>query len=115
MSDNPLEPPTPAFKKHVEELAKQLSAADGDPEGRMDYYRERAEGLARMEKAGATGLQDPDELKAVIVEEASIQKNLGEFPAGPLGDEGRFLETPMTREEMKNTPEGDLPEGGKAA
>lgn len=114
MSDNPLDP-SPAFKKRVEALAKELSAADGNPEGRMDEYRERADELARMEMAGATGLQNPEDSKAVIVEEASIQKNLGEFPAGPLGDEGRFLETPMTREEMLKTPEGDLPEGGKAA
>ena len=114
MSDNPLDP-SPAFKQRVETLAKQLFEADGSPEGHMAEYNERADELARMEQAGATGLQDPDESKAVIVEEASIQKNLGEFPAGPLGDEGRFIETPMTREEMLNTPDGDLPEGGKAA
>lgn len=114
MSDNPLDP-SPAFKKRVETLAQQLSEADGNPEGRMGEYRERADELARMEMAGAAGLQNVEDSKAVIVEEASIQKNLGEFPAGPLGDEGRFIETPMTREEMRTTPEGDLPEGGKAA
>lgn len=114
MSDNPLDP-SPAFKKRVEALAKELSAADGDPEGRMDEYRERADELARMEQAGAAGLRNVEDSKAVIVEEASIQKNLGEFPSGPLGDEGRFMETPMTREEMRTTDDGDLPEGGKAA
>ena len=114
MSDNPLDP-SPAFKKRVETLAKELSAADGNPEGRMDEYRERADELARMEQAGASGLRTVEDSTAVIIEEASIQKNLGEVPAGPLGDEGRFMETPMTREEMRKTDDGDLPEGGTAA
>jgi hypothetical protein len=114
MSDNPLDP-SPAFKKHVATLAKQLFEADGSPEGRMADYEERADELARMEMAGAAGLQNVEDSKAVIVEEASIQKNLGEFPAGPLGDEGRFLQTPMTKEEMLHTPEADLPEGGTSA
>ncbi len=114
MSDNPLDP-SPAFKQRVAALAKELSAADGDPEGRMAEYEERADELARMEMAGAAGLQDVDASKAVIVEEASIQANLGEFPSGQLGDEGRFLQTPMTRDEMKKTDEGDLPEGGTSA
>ena len=114
MSDNPLDP-SPAFKNRVAALAKELSAADGNPEGRMAEYEERADELARMEMAGAAGLQDVEDSKAVIVEEASIQSNLGEFPAGPLGDEGRFMQTPMTRDDMKKTDEADLPEGGTSA
>lgn len=119
MSDNPLDP-SPAFKQRVETLAKQLWDADGKPEGRMDEYRERADELARMEMAGATGLE-PNPMNqgylaghGVVVEEASIQQNLGEFPAGPLGDQGRFLETPMTREEMQDE-DKELPEGGLSA
>ena len=114
MSDNPLDP-SPAFKKRVAALAKQLWEADGKLEGHEAEYQERADELARMEMAGAAGLQNVEDSKATVIEEASIQKNLGEFPAGPLGDEGRFMETPMTREEMRTTPDGDLPEGGKAA
>ena len=114
MSDNPLDP-SPEFKQHVTALAKQLFEADGSPEGRMAEYEERADELARMEMAGAAGLQNVEDSKAVIVEEASIQRNLGEFPAGPLGDEGRFMETPMTREELRTTDPADLPEGGTSA
>ena len=114
MSDNPLDP-SPEFKKRVAALAKELFVADGSPDGRMTEYEERADELARMEMAGAAGLRDVDSMPAVVVEEASIQSNLGEFPAGPLGDEGRFMQTPMTRKEMLETPEGDLPEGGVSA
>ena len=114
MSENPLDP-SPEFKKRVETLAKELSDADGNPEGRMDEYRERADELARMEMAGAAGLRDVDSNPAVVVEEASIQSNLGEFPSGALGDEGRFMQTPMTRKEMRETDPGDLPEGGTSA
>ena len=114
MSDNPLDP-SPEFKQHVEALAKQLFEADGSPEGRMPEYRERADELARMEMAGAAGLQNVEDSKAVIVEEASIQQNLGEFPSGQLGDQGRFLETPMTRDEARTADPATLPEGGTSA
>lgn len=112
MSDNPLDP-SPAFKSRVDALSRELFEADGSPEGRMDEYRERADELARMEMAGAAGLRDVD--SGNVVEEASIQQNLGEFPSGALGDEGRFLQTPMTRDHMKKTDDADLPEGGTSA
>ena len=100
MSDNPLDP-SPAFKKRVEALSKELFEADGSPEGRMNEYKERADELARMEMAGPAGLQNVEDSKAVIVEEASIQKNLGEFPGGgSVADQGEWQETPMTREEL---------------
>ena len=119
MSDNPLDP-SPEFLAHVKTLADELWRADGSPEGRLDEYLERADELARMQAAGPTGLEpNPmtlnEAVPGVIVEEASIQDNLGEFPSGQLGDEGRFRQTPMTREQLRNTDEGDLPEGGLAS
>jgi hypothetical protein len=68
-----------------------------------------------MELAGPAGLQNVEDAKLVTVEEASIQENLGEFPSGQLGDQGRFLETPMTRDEARHTDPADLPEGGTSA
>ncbi|MDT7953843.1 MAG: hypothetical protein RQ966_20270 [Acetobacteraceae bacterium] len=114
MSDNPFDP-SPAFQQRVDTLAQQLFEADGSPAGRLPEYRERADELARMELAGPAGLIDPEAAPAVVVEEASIQENLGEFPSGQLGDQGRFLETPMTRDKELHTDEADLPEGGTSA
>ena len=118
MSDNPLDP-SPKHKARVAELAKELWRADGSPDGRMGEYRERADTLARMEGAGPTGLEpNPvnvnDPLPGVIIEEASIQENLGEFPAAAnMGDQGRWRETPMTAEELREG-EAAPPERGQA-
>lgn len=111
MSDNPLDP-SPQFLAHVKKLAEELWRADGSPEGRMDEFLERADELARMQAAGATGLEaNPmtlnERIPGVVVEEASIQENLGEFPgARGMADQGEWRETPMTREELR---EGDTP------
>lgn len=117
MSDNPLDP-SPAFLKHVETLMDQLWRADGSPVDAREQYRERADELARMEAAGPTGLE-PNPMTqpggGVVVEEAFIQENLGEFPSGKLGDEGRFRQTPMTREELRHPDEDHTPEGGVSA
>ena len=118
MSDNPLNP-SPQHAERVEALAQELSAAEGNPEGRMDEFRERAEILARMEGAGATALEPnpmnvDDPLPGVIVEEASIQENLGEFPAASgKADQGTWRETPMTRKELREGEEAP-PERGSA-
>ena len=108
MSDNPLDP-SPEFLAHVKQLADELWRADGSPAGRMDEYLERADELARMQAAGATGLApnpmtSDDPIPGVIVEEASIQDNLGEFPgARGMTDQGELRQTPMTREQAAAT------------
>lgn len=103
MSDNPLDP-SPERQAQIEARAQSLWEADGKPDGRMDEYRERADELVRMEMAGATGqvevdLNDP--MPGVIVEDASVQENLGEFPgASGVADQGERRETPMTRKQL---------------
>jgi hypothetical protein len=118
MSDNPLES-TPERAAAVKARAEQLWRADGSPAGRMDDYLERADELVRMELAGPAGLTpNPatlnEPIPGVVVEEASIQKNLGEFPAAAnMADQGEWRETPMTREELRRTEESP-PERGQA-
>ncbi len=110
MSENPLDP-SPQFQAHVKALANQLWRADGSPAGRLDEYLERADELARMQAAGPTGLEpNPmtlnEPIPGVVVEEASIQENLGEFPgARGMADQGEWRETPMTREELRESEE----------
>jgi hypothetical protein len=117
MSDNPLDP-GPDFQARVRSRAEQLWRADGSPHGRMDEYTERADELLRMEMAGPTGLApnpmtQNELIPGVVVEETAIQENLGEFPAAAnLGDEGRWRETPMTREELRRGEEAPPERGG---
>ena len=99
MSDNPLEP-NPARDAAIAARARHLWEADGSPTGPMDSYTERADELIRMESAG-TPAQLPID-SADIIEEASIQDNLGEFPGGSsVADQGEHRETPMTRDQLK--------------
>ena len=106
MSDNPLEE-NPERTKRIQARAKHLWEADGSPDGGMDDYTERADELIRMEDAAGTGqLPNPmtqdEPMPGVLVEEASIQENLGEFPGNSVADQGEWRETPMTREELKH-------------
>ena len=84
MSDNPLEP-NPARDARIQEVARELWENEGKPTGREAEYRERADELVRMEMSGRTGqLANPqtegEAIPGMVVEEASIQDNLGEFP-----------------------------------
>ncbi len=105
MSDNPLEM-TPEREKRIKARALHLWEEAGSPDGRMDEYTERADELVRMEDAAGTGqLPNPmtqhERIPGVVVEEASIQDNLGEFPGGSsVADQGEWRETPMTREQL---------------
>jgi len=117
MSDNPLDP-GPEYQARVRQRADELWRADGSPAGRMDEYTERADELIRMEMAGPAGLApnpmtQSEPIPGVVIEEASIQENLGEFPAASnMGDEGRWRETPMTREELRHGEDAPPERGG---
>ena len=100
MSDNPLEP-NPGRDARIKEVARELWDADGRPAGREAEYTERADELVRMEMAGRTGqIANPqtegEAVPGMVVEEASIQDNLGEFPgASSAADQGEKRMTPM--------------------
>ena len=107
MSDNPLEM-TPERQGRIDARATQMWEADGSLAGQLDDYRERADELLRMEEAGNPGqlanpMTEGEPMPGVLVEEASIQDNLGEFP-GAFGkaDQGEFRNAPMTRTELRD-------------
>jgi len=112
MSDNPLEE-SPERTKRIEARAKHLWEADGSPDGSMDDYTERADELIRMEDAAGTGqLPNPmtqdEPMPGVLVEEASIQENLGEFPGGSnVADQGERRGTPMTRDDLRHSDDAE--------
>ena len=98
MSDNPLED-NPERDQRIRERAYHLWQADGEPEGSDLEYWERARELEAMsESAGSAQLplpsdDDPHMIDGQIVEEASIQQNLGEFP-DRVADQGDRPQTP---------------------
>ena len=99
MSDNPLAP-NPRRDARIQAVAQELWAADGKPAGGEAAYRERADELVRMEMAGQTGqLPNPEAegeaVPGMVVEEAAIQDNLGEFPGASSADQGEKRQTPM--------------------
>ncbi len=100
MSDNPLDDSDEGRQQRIRERAYHLWEADGSPHGRHDEYWERAQELMGMEEsAGAAQLPNPaslpgaDPARVQIVEEASIQDNLGEFP-DRFSDQGERRLTP---------------------
>ncbi len=115
MSENPLEPSperAAAIRAKAEALWKEAGRS-----GSVADYLEQAEDLVGMERAGETG-QLPIDTPIVIVEEAKLQENLGEFPGGSsVADQGEWRETPMTRQELREGGDdvvvpGDSPDEG---
>ena len=98
MSDNPLENDA-AREEKIRERAYHLWEADGRPTGNDLEYWERARELVGMESSRGAGQieisseGDPRRLNGVLVEEASIQENLGEFP-DRLADQGEHPQFP---------------------
>ncbi len=100
MSDNPLDDSNEARQQLIRDRAYHLWDADGRPEGRSEDFWERARELVGIEQSvGAGELPNPatqpgaDPNRTQIVEEASIQENLGEFP-DRLSDQGDRAQTP---------------------
>ncbi len=107
MPTNPLDDGDPAYQASIRERAYHLWQADGEPHGADRDYWERARTLIDMEAAGQTGqlpnpasLPGADPLHQEVVEEASIQENLGEFP-DRFADQGEKTATPSDRTRRK--------------
>lgn len=100
MADNPLEQDT-AREQRIRDRAYHLWEQDGGPHGRDQEYWERARELVAIEdSAGATQLPnpmtEPGSRRETGIEEAEIQKNLGEFP-DRFTDQGEVAQTPKAQ------------------
>ncbi len=98
MTDNPLDDDQ-RRQQRVSERAYHLWKSEGELHGHDQEYWERAEELIGMEDSAGSGqLPNPmsvpgnDPSRPPMVEEASIQENLGEFPGQT--DQGDHLHTP---------------------
>ncbi len=100
MSNNPLED-DPAREERIRERAYHLWQADGSPPGSDLEYWEKARELIAIEDSRDAG-QLPGNTDAGrwvdghLVEEASIEENLGEFP-DRLTDQGDTPATPSEK------------------
>ena len=112
MALNPLDDQDPAYQQRIRERAYHLWEADGHPHGSDREYWERARELVDIELSGQTGqLANPaskpgaDPLAPDIIEDASIQENLGEFP-DRFADQGEKQETPRPKRRKAAKAEG---------
>ncbi|WP_218062037.1 DUF2934 domain-containing protein [Endobacter medicaginis] len=112
---NPLED-SPARDNRIRERAYHLWDEEGRPHGRDVEFWERATALIGMEDSAGSGqlpATGPSPTETVI-EEASIQENLGEFPA-QLTDQGDVTPTPKPRRAKAAAAEAPPPASTKSA
>lgn len=116
-----------ALDARIRDRADRLWQAAGRPDGGRDPFVDRARELLAIEEVPPPTL-DPEDAAEPVIEEASIQGNLGEFPTltdqgeeetyphphggprlsdGDASDEGGVLP-------VEETPEADLPEVSQA-
>lgn len=79
-----------ALQSRIKARAQKMWADAGEPEGGPEHFEEDARELVALEEVDPPTL-DPKEAARPVVEEASIQENLGEFPTmRDQGDEETF-------------------------
>jgi len=80
-----------ALEARIEARAKRLWTDAGRPAGGPERYMEQAKELVAIEEVDPPTL-DPEQAAEPVVEEAAIQRNLGEFPT--LRDQGEETSFP---------------------
>ena len=87
MAHNPLDDDDKEYQHRISQRAYHLWKSEGELHGHDKEYWERAKELIGMEESAGSGqLPNPmtvpgnDPSRTTIVEESSIQENLGEFP-----------------------------------
>lgn len=80
-----------ALEDRIEARATRLWLHDGSPDGGHARYIDQARELVALEEVSLPTI-DPEDAARPVVEEASIQANLGEFPT--LRDQGDELTFP---------------------
>ena len=100
-ADSPLTP-SPSHQQRIRERAYHRWESEGRPDGQSAAYWERAQQLDAIEhyrpEPMPNGLANDRRLtsEGVLIEEASLQENLGEFPA-LFTDQGETMPTPESR------------------
>lgn len=105
---------TPAFdfddwEVRVRARADQLWQQAGKPEVSADFYLDEARELLALEEVPPPTL-DPAKAAEPLIEEASIQGNLGEFPT--LTDQGEDQVFPQADDDGPHLSDGDASDEG---
>ena len=101
-----------AWETRVRDRARTLWQDAGQPSGGAEAYLDEARELIAIEEVPPPTL-DPEEAAEPVIEEASIQGNLGEFPT--LTDQGEEQVFPTAQGEDDDGPrlsDGDASEDG---
>ena len=88
-----------AWETRIRARADRLWHDAGKPDGGAETYIDRARELVALEEVPLPGL-DPEEAAEPVIEEASIQGNLGEFPT--LTDQGEEQTYPHAQDEAQD-------------
>jgi len=94
-----------ALEARVEARAARLWSDAGSPDGGHARFIDQARELVALEEVGPPTL-DPKEAAQPVIEEASIQDNLGEFPT--LRDQGDGVTAPDPEPEDDPYAEDDI-------
>lgn len=98
-----------AWEERVRARADQLWREAGRPDGGSKAYFAEARELIAIEEVPPPTL-DPEDAAEPVVEEASIQGNLGEFPT--LTDQGEEQTYPQADDDGPRLSDGDASEDG---
>jgi hypothetical protein len=101
-----------AWEARIRDRAELMWQEAGSPDGGSDRYIDQARELLAMEEVALPTL-DPEEAAEPVIEEASIQGNLGEFPT--LTDQGEEQVFPSVQDSDDDGPrlsDGDASEDG---
>ena len=89
-----------AWESRVRDRADLMWAAAGNPECGSDRYIDSAREIIAMGEVAVPTL-DPDEAAEPVIEEASLQANLGEFPT--LRDQGDEQLFPLSQDDADDS------------
>ncbi len=68
-----------ALDKRIAQRAERMWIDAGRPDGPRDHFLDDARALIGITENPTSGTLDPDEAAEPVIEEASLQANLGEF------------------------------------
>jgi hypothetical protein len=88
-----------AWEQRIRDRAELLWIEDGRPDGPRDRFLEEARELIAIEENPEAGRLDPLDEAEPLVEEASLMRNLGEFPT--LVDQGEERTYPDDEDEIR--------------
>jgi hypothetical protein len=103
--------PSAAHEQRIRLRAYYLWESEDKPLGQAAAYWERARELDAMAQAPATASHPnadpmPRTADGVLIEDAALQENLGEFPSR-FTDQGETMPTPESREIAREFRDGE--------